>query len=34
MMKTEIGVTYVEKSKRGYYSGIALKGALKVVKQA
>jgi hypothetical protein len=31
VMKGDLGVGYVEKSKRGYYSGIALTGGLKVV---
>src|SRR5262249_29292313 len=31
VMKGELGVEYIEKSKRGYYDGIVLKGGLKVV---
>src|SRR5262249_55620392 len=34
MMKGELGVSYVERSKRGYYEGFALKGALKIVAPA
>jgi hypothetical protein len=35
MMKGDLGVEYVEKSKRGYYVGLALKGSgLKVVASA
>jgi hypothetical protein len=33
-MKGELGVPYLEKSKRGYYEGLALKGALKIVAPA
>jgi hypothetical protein len=34
VMKGELGVEYIEKSKRGYYAGFALKGALKIVQPA